>query len=84
MLFVPLHRDAADPGYSALFYLNIDQSLSITRSEDDTHTRIRGISVYTPSGATEATVIEALVTETPEEIAALINSAKSGARFVLR
>ena len=50
MLFVPLTRAVEDPdtGYSTAFYLNIDQALSIARSNDNTHTRIRGTSVYTP------------------------------------
>ena len=83
MLFVPLTRQAADPGYSTLFYLNIDQSLSITRSSDDTHTRIRGASVITPAGDPAQTVIEVLVIETPEEIAALVNAARAGTRMVV-
>jgi len=84
MMFVPLHRQVPDPGYSNVFYLNIDQSLSITRSADDTHTRIRGTSVITPPGAPDQSVIEVLVLETPETIAALLNSARSGQRMVLQ
>jgi hypothetical protein len=84
MLFVPLTRTAADVGYSTLFYLNIDQSLSMVRAVDNTHTRIRGPSVITPAGASAESVIEVLVVETPEQIATLINSARPGARMVVR
>jgi len=56
--------------------------LSITRSDDDTHTRIRGLAVYL-SGA-QPTIVETFVTETPEVIAQLINSARAGQRFVVR
>jgi hypothetical protein len=83
MLFVPLTRQVADPGYSTAFYLNIDQSLSIVRSTDNTHTRIRGVSVITPAGAPAESVIEVLVIETPEQIATLVNAAKAGVRMVV-
>jgi hypothetical protein len=82
MMFVPLNRDVPDPGFSSLFYLNIDQALSITRSADDTHTRIRGLAVYLTG--TAPTIVETLVLETPEEIAALINAAKAGVRMIVR
>jgi len=98
MLYVPLTRSAPDPVYSNTFYLNIDQSLSISRSLDNTHTRIRGTSVYTPIPPTstrttdpsaqlapgEESVIEVLVIETPEQIASLIEAARrtSSGRFL--
>jgi hypothetical protein len=88
MLYIPLTRAVADPdGYSFTFYLNVDQSLSITRSADNTHTRIRGMSVYTPAQATRtvdptqqltagevSSTIEVLVVETPEQIMALMQA----------
>jgi hypothetical protein len=86
MLFVPLNRQLADAGYVAQFWLNIDQALSITRSADNTHTRIRGLFVYYPEqGSTEPVAIEALVLETPEQIAQLINNAATrGQRMIVR
>ena len=82
MMFVPLTHDAADPGFSQLFYLNIDQALSITRSANDTYTRIRGLAVY--QAGTVPTIVETAVVERPEEIAALINAAKAGVRMIVR
>ena len=83
MLFVPLNRSPADPIRLTRrpSCLNIDQALSITRSADDTHTRIRGTSVYTPP---DTPVIEVLVVETPDEIAALVNAARSWHALVPR
>jgi len=82
MLFIPLTRQVADPGYEPLFYLNVDQSLSMVRSTDDTHTRIRGVSVLTPDVGAQS-VIEVLVLETPEEIATLINATRAGSRILV-
>lgn len=93
MLYIPLTRAVPEAEYSPTFYLNVDQSLSFARATDDTHTRIRGTSVYTPvqvasSGLQkidpqvtlapgEETVIEVLVLETPQEILDLIAAAST-------
>jgi len=54
MLYIPLTRQATDPDYSSTFYLNVDQSLSFARALDNSHTRIRGTSVYTPVPVTRS------------------------------
>ena len=70
---------AADPGYSSSFWLNIAQGWTLTRSADDTHTRVRGADPYTTTGQ----VIELLVLETPAQIMALAEAARDATMQVV-
>lgn len=82
MLIIPVTRTTADPLYEAVFYVNVDLTLSFTRSLDDTHTRIRSNNVYTQTSG-EPQIVEALVVETPEQIAALIEATRASGRRML-
>jgi hypothetical protein len=82
MLIIPLTRTTTDPLYEAAFHLNVDLALSFTRALDDTHTRIRSTSVYTQVSG-EPQIVETLVVETPEQIAALIEATRASGRRML-
>jgi hypothetical protein len=82
MLIIPLTRTTTDPLYEAAFHLNVDLTLSFTRALDDTHTRVRSTSVYTQTSG-EPQIVETLVVETPEQIAALIEATRASGRRML-
>jgi hypothetical protein len=63
--------------YSTTFWLNLAQPWTIERSEDGTHTRIKGADLD------NGTTLELLVVETPQQIADLVQASKMSAMKVV-